>query len=107
MKLRSDFELTDEALQEARAKGEIVKCLAVRCLKYKAVFAHVVPCKGADENGIVADMVLRDVEWLGHTRFILRADREPAIQALVKAALEMIKIECKHVEQASAETPPT
>ena len=58
VKLRSELELTDEALQEARAKGEIVKCLAVRCLKYKAVFAHVVPCKGADENGIVADMVL-------------------------------------------------
>ena len=107
VKLRSELELTDEALQEARAKGEIVKCLAVRCLKYKAVFAHVVPCKGADENGIVADMVLRDVEWLGHTRLILKADREPAIQALVKAAFEMVKIECKHVEQASAETPPT
>ena len=107
VKLRSELELTDEAVQEARAKGEIVKCLAVRCLKFKAVFAHVVPCKGASEDGLVADMVLRDVEWLGHTRFILKADMESALQALVKAALEIVKIECKHVEQASAETPPT
>ena len=107
VQLRSELELTDEAVQEARAKGEIVKCLALRCLKRKVLFAHVVPCKGADENGIVADMVIQDFEWLGHTRLILKADREPAIQALVKAALTMIKVDCSHVEQASAETPPT
>ena len=75
VQLRSELELTDEAVQEARANGEIVKCLAIRCLKFKVLFAHVVPCKGADENGIVAYMVLRDVEWLGHTRLILKADR--------------------------------
>ena len=77
--------------------------MAVRCLKFKAVFAHVVPCKGADEGCLVADMVLRDVEWLRHTRLILKADREPAVQALVRAALAMVKIERKHVEQVSAE----
>jgi hypothetical protein len=107
VQLRSELELTDEAVQEARAKGEIVKCLALRCLKRKVLFAHVVPCKCADENGIVADMVLQDIEWLGHKRLILKADREPAIQALVKAALTMTKVDCSHVEQASAETPPT
>ena len=107
VQLRSELELTDEAVQEARAKGEIVKCLALRCLKRKVLFAHVVPCKGADENVIVADMVLQDVGWLGHTRLILKADREPAVQALVKAALGMVKVDCKHVEQVSAETPPT
>ena len=104
VQLRSELELTDEAVQEARAKGEIVKCLAVRCLKFKVLFAHVVPCKGADENGIVADMVLREVEWLGHTRLILKADREPAVQALVKAALEMVKVDCKHVDQVRKPT---
>ena len=76
-------------------------------MKLKAIFAHVVPCKGADEEGLVTDMIIRDVEWLGHTRLILKADDEPALQALVKAALQMIKIDCKHVGQVSAEAPPT
>ena len=83
------------------------KCLAVRCLKLNAIFGHVVPCKGADEEGLVTDMIIRDVEWLGHTRLILKADNEPALQALVKAALQMIKIDCKHVEQVSADATPT
>ena len=52
-------------------------------------------------------MIIRDVEWLGHTRLILKADNEPALQALVKAAVQMIKIDCKHVEQVSVEAPPT
>ena len=46
-KFRSELELSEEALQEARSKGEIVKCLAVRCLEFNPVFAHVVPCKGS------------------------------------------------------------
>ena len=106
VKFRSELEVS-EAFREARCKGEIVKCLAVRCLKLKAIFAHVVPCKGADEEGLVTNMIIRDGEWLGHTRFILKADNEPALQALVKAVLQMIKIDCKHVEQVSAEAPPT
>ena len=93
IQLRSE---TDHAIAEARSKGEIAKCLIVRCAKTKATFAHVVPFEGvsSDEDGLAVDMVLRDVEWLGHTRIILKGDNEPALQALLKAALEMIKVEC-------------
>ena len=42
------FELTEkgeEEIVEARRRGEIAKCLFVRCLTTKNVFAHVVPPK--------------------------------------------------------------
>ena len=40
----------DEAIAQARDKGEVLKCLLVRCLQSKNVFAHVVPQKGNDED---------------------------------------------------------
>ena len=97
------MDMDDGAIQAARSSGEIVKCLIVRCHKSRAIFAHVVPCKGADEQGIVADMVVSDVEWLGHTRIIIKADNEPAVQALARQALELAKVEIKDLEQATHE----
>ena len=72
VQLRKEMDMDDGAIQAARSSGEIVKCLIVRCHRSRAIFAHVVPCKGADEQGIVADMVVSDVEWLGHTRIIIK-----------------------------------
>ena len=46
-----DFELTsagDSALDQSRSTGETVKCLVMRCSATKAIFAHVVPCKGVE-----------------------------------------------------------
>jgi hypothetical protein len=106
VQLREEIDMDDEALQAARSRGEAVKCLICRCHKSKAIFAHVVPCKGADEQGIVADMVVDDIEWLGHTRIILKTDNEPAVQALAKQALELAKVEVKELEQATTENPP-
>ena len=106
VQLREEMNMDDEAIQAARTRGEAVKCLIVRCHKSKGIFAHVVPCKGADEAGIVADMVVDDIEWLGHTRIILKADNEPAVQALARQALELAKVEVKELEQATTESPP-
>ena len=105
VKKKEELELTEDALREARSKGDIVKCLLARCLASKAVFAHVIPCKGADEDGIVAELAVRDLEWLGHTRVILKADNEPALQALVHRALTQAKVECKDLAQLSKEDP--
>jgi hypothetical protein len=82
-----------------------MKCLVVRCNSTKALFGHVIPCKGADEDGIVADMVVQDVLWLGHTRVILKADGEAAIQALVRRAMELARVECKELDQLAKEDP--
>ncbi len=54
VKKRDELEHTidpagEAALREARSKGEIIKCLIVRCTKSKNVFAHCIPQKGADE----------------------------------------------------------
>ena len=95
----------EKQLEEARAKGEIVKCLLVRCSVSKILMGFVVPRKGADENDFVADKVAHAVAWLGHTKVILKADGEPAIQSLVKRVLEIVKVECKDLEQASKENP--
>ncbi len=95
----------EKELEDARAKGEIVKCLMIRCSISKIMLGFVVPRKGPDENDFVADAVASAVAWLGYTKIILKADGEPAIQALVKRVLELVKIDCKDLEQASKEDP--
>ncbi len=95
----------DKATEEARGRGEIIKCIAVRCTQSKAVFAHVVPCKGSDEEGYVAGLIADIIEWLGHTRIILKADNEPALQSLVKRVMEVARVQCKDLAQLSKEEP--
>ena len=94
LKIRKELDFLEnadgeKALEEARKAGDIVKCLLVRCFKSKTMFAHVVQQKGVDEENVVADTVLSDTEWLGHTKLILKADGEPALQALVQRVLHM------------------
>ena len=95
----------NKSLEEARSKGEIVKCVVVRCSSSKLVFGHVVPCKGADENGYVSSIIVEDVKWMGHTKLILKADGEPAVQALVEQVLRGARVECKHIDQLAKEDP--
>ena len=62
--LVDDYELSpegDEKLENDRSKGEVVKAIIVRCRAAKAIFAHCVPCKGADEQDYVANEVVEDV----------------------------------------------
>ena len=107
VKLRDEMSLGDAELAEARQKGEVAKCLVVRYYASKAVFGHVIPCKGLDEDGLVVDTIVNDLEWLGHTRLILKADNEPAIQALARKTVELAKLELKDLEQVSREDPVT
>ena len=72
----------EEAITQARASGEVLECLLVRCRQSKNQFAHVVPQKGDDEDHYCAKLAVADVEWLGHTRIILKTDNERAIVAL-------------------------
>ena len=50
----------EEAITQARASGEVLKCLLVRCLQSRNLFAHVVPQKGDDEDHYCA-------KWLSQT----------------------------------------
>ena len=73
-------------VEAARSQGMLIKCLVVRCQKTKSVFAHCIPRKGADEEGYAAGLAAKDIQWLGHTRVIIKADNEPALLALVQEA---------------------
>ena len=97
--------MDDEQINAARQRGELAKCLVVRCYVSKSVFGHVIPQKGLDEDGIVVDKILQDLGWMGHTRIIVKADNEPSIQALARRAIELAKIELKDLEQVSKEDP--
>ncbi len=105
VQLKEELDMSAEEVSAARARGDIAKCLIVRCYASKAVFGHVVPCKGLDEDGLVVDMLLQDLEWLGHTRIIVKADNEPSIQALARRAVELAKIEIRELDQVSREDP--
>jgi hypothetical protein len=101
-----EFSMTTDGENElgaAMSRGDIVKYLLVRCFQHKAVFAHLVPQKGLDEKNIACDFVLQDIEWLGHTRVIMKSDNEPAVQALVARVIELAKIECKDFVQLTNE----
>ena len=51
-----------------------------------SVFAHCVPQKGVDEAGYATDCIVRDVEWLGATKLILKSDQEKAIVRLLRGS---------------------
>ena len=53
----------------------------------------------------MTDLVVQNIEWLGHTRMILKAD-DVASLALVDASLKMTRLNIAHVEQISTEYPP-
>ena len=79
-------------LLEARTKGEIVKCLVIRCMASKNVRAHHVPVKCADEEDFAANLVASMVLWLGHLETTLKGDNEPALQALIERTLRVLRI---------------
>ena len=96
----------DAAIEEARANGEITKCILVRCYETKCIFAHCVPCKGTDEEHYVSNLVVQDVLWLGHVKMILKADNERAVQALLEQVLRKVRLETKSAENVTKERPP-
>ncbi len=88
-------ELDDDGEQQLpaqRAEGNIIKCIAIGCFNSKDVVAHCVHCKGADEEGYVADLVVKDILWLGHSELIVKGDNEPALQALIERSMHLIRV---------------
>ena len=99
----------ERELLAARKDGTIVKCLIIRCTATKCIFAHCVPCKGADEDDYVATLVVNDILWLGHTEVIVKADNERSIQSLVARSLDVLRIRAideGNLARASTEQPP-
>ena len=87
----------------AREAGELVKCIVMRCCKFTAVFVHVVPRKGLDEEDYVADLVVEGLSWLGHTAVILKADSEVALQAVISRVIARSTAKCQKLNKISRE----
>ena len=88
----------DSQVEEARLKGELIKCLIVRCFRTKLLLTYVVPCKGVDEERWVANLVCDDILWVGHTEFILKTDNENSLKALVKYTLEVVRVKTREYD---------
>ena len=54
----------------------------------------------------MASLCVKNVEWLGYTRLILKCDTEPSLKAVLEQSLEEIRIKVKGVTQISVEHPP-
>ena len=81
VKLRNELEiekviLDGAALEMQRKKGTLAKCRIMRCAMTKIVFAHSVPYKGQGDDQYVASLVVSNIDCLGHTRMILKADNK-------------------------------
>ena len=72
----------EDASTQARASGEVLKCLLARCLQGKNLFAHVVLQNGDDEDHYCAKLVVADSGWLGRTEITLKTDNGRAIVTL-------------------------
>ena len=55
----------EETPQNDRRQRKVMKCLIVRCYESKALCAHCVPCKGADEEKYVVSLVTSDIASMG------------------------------------------
>ena len=102
------YDATDDGVRQrekARKDGLIIKCIVVRCETTKNVFAHCIPCKGADEEAYTAGLVVSDLAWLGHSKAIIKADNEAALQALVSQVIEILKVRIEGVTNIAKKFP--
>ena len=95
----------DAATLEARKNGEVVKCLLIRCMESKNIFAHCIPIKGSDEEKYAANLAADDVVWLGHTKVIIHSDNEPSLQTLITESLDALRVKTHNIDQIATEHP--
>ena len=90
----------DALLDSARARGEIIKCVVIRCFGSKGILAHFVPVKGANEDKYAAGLVFSAVLRLRHIEAILKGDNEKALQAMIDSAMHFMRV---RISEAVAE----
>ena len=81
-----------------------IKVLVVRDNRSKAVFAHTVPVKSADEGGFAVRAIVDEFVWLGYTKFVSKTDHEPAILKLLQESLRDLRI--AGIDQVMYENSP-
>ena len=87
-----------EELTEGREEVK-VKLLVAKDIRGKAVFAHVIPQKGVDQDHYSVDAPVKDVQRLGYREVFLKSDNERAILKLLEHALTEIRMHARPVQQ--------
>ena len=105
VQMKNELGMDDESIDQARQEGKIAKCLIMRCHASKAIFTWMVPYKGDAEDGYVTDLMVKALKWFGYTRFIVKSDNEPALNRLVKSAIDKAKLEMPELRQIAEEHP--
>ena len=93
------------SLSESREEVD-VKILIAKDTRGKAVFSHVIPQKGVDQDDYSVDVMVKDVLWLGFREVFLKSDNEPAILKLLEHALTELRLDAK-MDQLAQEHPNT
>ena len=81
-----------------------VKILIAKDTRGRAVFSHVIPQKGVDQDHYSVDVLVKDVLWLGFREVFLKSDNEPAILKLLEHALTELRRDTK-MDQLAQEHP--
>ena len=92
VQMKNELGMDDDSIDQARQEGKIAKCLIMRCHASKAIFSWMVPYKGDAEDGYVTDLMVKALKWFGYTRLIVKSDNEPALNRLVKSAIDKAKL---------------
>ena len=83
--------VTNDQVEEGE-ESENVKCLMIRDRMTKCIFAMVIPQKGVDQDRWVVKQVVEAIEWLGHSKVLVKNDQERALVSLVREALKDLKV---------------
>ena len=67
---------------EKGVPGKSLPTVVLRDRASKAIFSHLLPAKGTVGSTYPEKAVLRDLNWLGYKRLVLKTDQENAIKAL-------------------------
>ena len=65
--------------------GDGLPFVVIRDRKSRAIFAHLLPHKGASYSSYPERAVLRDLALLGYKRFVVKSDQESSMKALREA----------------------
>jgi hypothetical protein len=95
--------ITRQDLSEGREEVD-VKILIAKDTRGRAVFSHVIPQKGVDQDHYSVDVLVKDVLWLGFREVFLKSDNEPAILKLLEHALTELRLDTK-MDQLAQEHP--
>ena len=90
--------------EQADTEEGSMKIFVVRDLLSKAVFGHVVPKNGLDENGFAVDTIVGDIKRSGYTKVMLQSDNKPAILKLLFESFRELRT--NRLEQVMSENSP-